>query len=122
MPRLILPNTSDAKDTIADYLAAFPLDPSSRKKREQIIDNCIKPVTFLIEAVELVSAAGFVEEEVLIHFINALHAQAGIRTETASRRSRGDGHHCRHVTNCLATHKSVQVFELHNRLRQLRAV
>lgn len=75
MSRLILPPAADAKDTIADYLAACQLNPSSDWQREQIIANCIRPVTLLIEAVELASAAGSIEEEVLIHFINALHAQ-----------------------------------------------
>jgi hypothetical protein len=81
MGTLILPDQKDAKDTIADYLDALHLDSLEKARRDQIISNCVTPVTLLIQAVELATAAGREEEAILLHFIHSLNAQA----ETSNR-------------------------------------
>jgi hypothetical protein len=80
MTILILPDLADAKDMIADYLATLPTKPLTPASRQQIIDNCVIPITLLIQAVEMVGAAGPVEEEVFIQFIRALYSQVETRT------------------------------------------
>lgn len=76
MPILTLPNPAEAQEAIMDYLTVLPLGPVSDARREQITKNCVGPIVLLIEAVQLVGAAGPEEETVLIQFIRALYAQS----------------------------------------------
>src|SRR5688572_4530356 len=75
MTILILPDLTDAKDAIADCLAILPTKPLTPASRQQIIDNCVMPITLLIQAVEMAGTAGPIEEEVFIQFIRALYSQ-----------------------------------------------
>ena len=74
MSKFTIPDPRDTRDVIADYLALWQIGSSVR--HEQIIKNCLIPITLLFEAGEMVSAAGPEEEAVFAYFLSMLHAQA----------------------------------------------
>jgi hypothetical protein len=76
MTTLTVPSPVEALARIAQHMEALPLDAMTEARRAQIVSNCLGPVVLLIEAVELVTAAGPNEEAVLMQFIRALYAQS----------------------------------------------
>lgn len=66
----------DAKDVIADCLAALLLRPLTADQREQVVSRCVRPISLLIEAGNLAGAGGPEVGAVFIHFIGVLNAQA----------------------------------------------
>ena len=83
MPAFTLPDPTDAKESIADYLATLPNAPSTQDRREHIINDCVKSVTLLIEAGTQAIAAGPEAEAAFIYFIRLLYAQ--VQTSTREK-------------------------------------
>jgi len=80
MPLFVLPDPQDLADTIADRLDALCNEPLSAENRAQVIDNCIAPATLMIQAGEMVCAAGELEQMVFVNLIGSLVAQAETST------------------------------------------
>ena len=75
MAGFTLPDAIDAKDVIADCLAALLLRPLTADQREQVVSRCVRPISLLIEAGNLAGAGGPEVEAVFIYFIRTLNAQ-----------------------------------------------
>ncbi|WP_092395941.1 hypothetical protein [Collimonas sp. OK412] len=76
MPLFALPDPQDLADIIADRLDLLCNDSLSAETRAQVIDNCIAPVTLMIQAGEMMCAAGDLEQMVFVNLIGTLVAQA----------------------------------------------
>ncbi|WP_211473223.1 hypothetical protein [Collimonas humicola] len=76
MPLFTLPDPLDLTDVIADRLDVLCDAPLSAETRAQVIGNCIAPATLVIQAGEMMCAAGELEQMVFINLIGTLVAQA----------------------------------------------
>jgi hypothetical protein len=76
MPLFTLPDPQDLADVIADRLDALCDAPLPAEIRAQVIDNCIAPATLMIQAGEMMCAAGDLEQMVFVNLIDTLVAQA----------------------------------------------
>jgi hypothetical protein len=76
MPLFALPDPQDLADVIADRLDVLCDVPLPVETRAQVIDNCIAPATLMIQAGEMMCAAGELEQMVFVNLVGALVAQA----------------------------------------------
>jgi hypothetical protein len=70
-----LPDPQDLAHIIADHLDALCGDSLSTATRVQVINNCIGPMALAIQASEMVSTAGELEQIVFAIFIGTLARQ-----------------------------------------------
>jgi hypothetical protein len=76
MATIILPDAKDAEALIADYLATMDsAEGCTPAERNEVIENCIAPITWLIKAEEAVRLHGGLEEQVFFAFMRDISAQ-----------------------------------------------